>query len=679
MDDMISNILILILFILIAFLIYYNRRLKLCNNKQDYLHFKDFLDSLNIPICIKDAYTQDVYYINDEYKKILIHTKVGKDISDLVRLNLSKESFDTAAANEREMIKNNQNFSAYLPITLSNGKTIDTYTNKSIIKWEGENRILCVRYDLSQRQRTENMEKLISRTIPSIQAFSWEMDSISRTIQYNYGNTCFSGIERFDTLEKCIAIIHPDDRAQYEQALNEAIEKGDGYFSVEYRSRINEAKSYHWWELRCIAKTTYSADEKFVRLYGLNIYTNVAKQRELQLVKQSKELELAKNKAEESDKLKSAFLANMSHEIRTPLNAIVGFSELLIDSTEIDEREEYFNIIKFNNEILLKLVNDIIDLSKIEAGVDLKPTRGSFVIFFNQVAMSLKKFSNNPDVELIIDNPYDEAIATIDFTYLAQIITNYTTNAIKNTIQGRITVGYSYNKESEMLEVYVKDTGIGIPADKQDVIFERFQKLDQYKQGAGLGLNIVSAIAEQLGFICGFESNEDVGSYFYARGRCPLFIPTLEQRQETTPLIKDGSSTETSNDRINIKDKDKTSIKILVAEDTDSNYDLVRVILEQYQLSRALNGYEAVILAKENDYDLILMDIRMPLMDGFEATREIRKLEKDVPIVALSANTFDTDKIAAYEAGCDAYLEKPMRKQEIIEMINNLTKNKDEQ
>ena len=660
-------ILIVILLCVIFFLLTKRRS----STTNDYAHFKDFLDNLNIPICIKDAYTQEVFYINASYKKILVHQEC-KSLKELIRCNLSQESYEAAVATEVAMTKSRKGYDSFESITLSNGKEVDTYTTKSIVKWKGTERVLCIRYDMCDKQRVMGLDHLINRTLPPIKAFSWEVDNVTHKINYNFGNTCFTGIDRFDTIEEFLEIIHPDDKEKYLRSVEDAFAKGDCYFSCEYRSCTSEAKGYHWWELRCIAKTIYSTNGNYVCLYGLTISIDEAKKREQILIEQREELKQARNKAEEVDKLKSQFLANMSHEIRTPLNAIVGFSELLIDSVKATEREEYFNIIKFNNEILLKLINDIIELSKIEVGLELKPVRGSFVIFFNQIARSLKKLSTSPDVEFILENPYEEAIAHVDFVYIAQIINNYVTNAIKNTTQGSITLGYTYQEDSEMLEVYVKDTGVGIPASKQTVIFERFRKLDQYKQGAGLGLNIVKAIAGQLGFECGFESTPDLGSYFWIRGRCPLFIPTTEQRQEITPLmencVKDGS-----NER---KLNEKSAIKILIAEDTDSNYDLVKAILHPYQLARALNGYEALLLIQENDYDLILMDIRMPLMDGLEATREIRKLGKDIPIVALSANTFDEDKIQAYEAGCDMYLEKPIRKQEIIELIENLIKDR---
>ena len=672
MFDTLYICIILILLIIICGLAYYNRRLR---SRIDYSFFKEFLDNLNIPICVKDAYTQEVFYINEEYKRVFIHTNPD-NLLMLAKLNLSKESYEAAKASETKLMENKAWYDSVEAITLSDGRLINTYTNKSIVNWKGTERILCIRYDVSEKQRVMNIDNLISRTIPSIKAFSWEMNSNTRTIKYSYGNNGFSGIERFDTIEKCLEIIHEDDRGKYKQSINDLLEKGNGYFSIEYRSCTSKARGYHWWELRCIAKTIHCNEGSYVHLYGLNIYMDEHKTRELQLIKQSEELELARNKAQESDLLKSKFLANMSHEIRTPLNAIIGFSEMLAESDNIADRNEYFSIIQFNNEILLKLINDIIELSKLETSLDLKPVRGSFALFFNQLAKSLQNMSSNSDVEFIIENPFAEAIATIDFSYIAQIINNFATNAIKNTTRGSITVGYSYQEDCEMLEVYVKDTGIGIPADKHNCIFERFNKLDQHKQGAGLGLNIVQAIVKQIGFECGFESSEQNGSYFWARGHCPLFIPASNykdvilrsERSMTTECIK-SSSTEK---------EDIPTIKILVVEDTDSNFDLVKAVLAHHIIVRALNGYEAVILAKENDFDLILMDIRMPLMDGLEATIEIKKLDKNTPIIALSANTFEADKMAAYEAGCDMYMEKPIRKQQIIELINSLVKDRNE-
>ena len=227
------------------------------------------------------------------------------------------------------------------------------------------------------------------------------------------------------------------------------------------------------------------------------------------------ELEKARSRAEQSDKLKSAFLANMSHEIRTPLNAIVGFSDLLMVTEDQEEKEEFIQIINANNELLLKLINDILDLSKIEAGsVELKYEDFDLAVYFNELAASMHRRVVNPQVRLVPVNPYETCTVRLDKNRLAQILTNFVTNAIKYTSKGTIEMGYE--KIDENIRLYVRDTGIGIPADKKDKVFHRFEKLDEFAQGTGLGLSICKAIVEACRGEIGFESEFDKGSLFWA-------------------------------------------------------------------------------------------------------------------------------------------------------------------
>lgn len=226
------------------------------------------------------------------------------------------------------------------------------------------------------------------------------------------------------------------------------------------------------------------------------------------------ELKDAKARAEQSDKLKSAFLANMSHEIRTPLNAIVGFSGLLTETLSDGEKEEYLKIIRINNELLLKLISDILDLSKIESGtVELNYEDFDLSPCFDDIAVSMKQRVTNPKVRLIVTNPWQSCNVTLDMVRVGQIMTNYVTNAIKYTPEGFIEMGYDTVEEG--VRLYVRDSGIGIPDDKKSKVFHRFEKLDQFAQGTGLGLSICKAIAESMGGSVGYESRYGVGSYFW--------------------------------------------------------------------------------------------------------------------------------------------------------------------
>ncbi|MGL5272695.1 MAG: ATP-binding protein [Phocaeicola sp.] len=367
-----------------------------------------------------------------------------------------------------------------------------------------------------------------------------------------------------------------------------------------------------------------------------------------------------KEKAEESNRLKSAFLANMSHEIRTPLNAIVGFSELLYDTPDDSDKDEYYRIINSNNELLLRLIGDILDLSKIESGtIDLSPETFDFSELFNETYTTLKARCASQEVMADCKNPYHKVIVTLDKNRLSQILTNYLNNAIKFTEQGYIRMGYEYKDGG--LEFFVKDTGIGIPKEKMGLLFQRFEKLNDFAHGTGLGLSISKAIAKTMGGRVWAESKEGKGATFFAWIPCEAEIeinPTEDSnKKKTTELaVRDLSFNKTK--------------KILVAEDNDSNYILIKAILRNCQLTRAFNGEEAVSYAKRFKYDAVLMDIKMPIMDGIEATTKIREFDKETTIIAITANAFDSDRVQAFKSGCNDFVAKPIRKSDLAAVFS---------
>ena len=377
------------------------------------------------------------------------------------------------------------------------------------------------------------------------------------------------------------------------------------------------------------------------------------------------ELEKARSRAEQSDKLKSAFLANMSHEIRTPLNAIVGFSDLLMVTEDQEEKEEFIQIINANNELLLKLINDILDLSKIEAGsVELKYENFDLAVYFNELAASMHRRVVNPQVRLVPVNPYEACTVRLDKNRLAQILTNFVTNAIKYTSKGTIEMGYE--KIDENIRLYVRDTGIGIPEDKKDKVFHRFEKLDEFAQGTGLGLSICKAIVEACRGEIGFESEFDKGSLFWAVLPCQFESVNSESTSSRRNNEKDA-------DKENVLDSEETKKvpkRVLVVEDIQSNFFLVSSILKnKCQLLHAPNGLEAVEIVRTQPVDLVLMDMKMPVMDGRTATSEIRKFNAEIPIIALTAHAFDADRVAALKAGCDDYLVKPINGAKLMQTL----------
>jgi len=384
------------------------------------------------------------------------------------------------------------------------------------------------------------------------------------------------------------------------------------------------------------------------------------------VVEKEQALKAAKEKAEESDRLKSAFLANMSHEIRTPMNAILGFSQLLNDIESVEERNKFINHITSNGEHLLSLINDIIDVSKIEAGLmtieSNKCSINQLLEEIYQIFNTNKKIKEN-NIQIILNTPLtdNESIILTDSKKLRQILSNLIDNAIKFTERGSIEYGYKI-KDPQTLEFYVKDSGEGIPEDKQEIIFERFIQADmsltRTQGGTGLGLAITKAFVKLLGGEISVKSKIDQGSTFY------FTLPYKKAK----PIIKPRASEEKAIDYIW---KNKT---ILIAEDVEDNFLLIESILNntQVQILWAKDGKETIDICKENkNIDIILMDLRMPVINGYEATRQIKQFNSGLPIIALTAYAIDGDSARAFEYGCDDYITKPVIKAELLLIINN--------
>lgn len=363
------------------------------------------------------------------------------------------------------------------------------------------------------------------------------------------------------------------------------------------------------------------------------------------------ELIFARIKAEQSDRLKTAFLANMSHEIRTPLNAIVEFSHLMTIADNAEDEKLYSDIINQNSEILLQLINDILDLAKIEAGT-LEYIR--YPMDLGELCRNVYEMHKDrvqTGVVLILDNKDTSLIINEDQNRIMQVVTNLITNAIKFTFKGEIRFGFEVREE--YIDFYVKDTGMGISEEKIKMIFERFVKLNTFVQGTGLGLAICRVIVEKLGGEITAESKLNEGSTF----RFTIPYKAGKKIPESGKAMKCPESGSTGPRKV------LQRRTVLVAEDVDSNFLLLKTLLgKRCNLLWAKNGEDAVNQFKEHQPDLILMDIKMPHMDGLEATRLIRSYSKEVPIVALTAFAFESDKDRAIEAGCDDFLTKRFHK-----------------
>ncbi len=377
------------------------------------------------------------------------------------------------------------------------------------------------------------------------------------------------------------------------------------------------------------------------------------------------ELVRAKEKAEESDRLKTAFLQNISHEIRTPLNAIVGFSQFLGNAgLPADDQKHYTGIIVQSSKQLLSIITDIMSMATVDAGQE--KIRESEVNINDLCMLVYDQFVDKADdrkVSIDFTSKISDKDAEIitDGTKLQQVISNLVGNAVKYTHEGSIKFGYTIKKRH--IRFFVEDTGIGIPKEMHQEIFKRFRQAVTSKSkvygGSGLGLSIAKAYVEIMGGRIWLESEPGIGSRFF------FTIPLKRQAEKGLP------GEESRGSAVNY-DKKRT---IMIAEDEDLNYLLLSEFLKDInvEVCRAANGDEAVdICSSDRQVDLILMDIKMPVMDGHEATRKIREFNYKIPIIAQTAYISGQDKESAFESGCNDFLSKPFKKEELIMKVNSL-------
>ena len=453
--------------------------------------------------------------------------------------------------------------------------------------------------------------------------------------------------------------VHPDDLDDTNNIKSVIINEKEIYqFENRYLCKNGTYKWLLW--------NSYPFKEENI-MFGVAHDISDRKAVEFELIK-------AKDRAEESDRLKSAFLANMSHEIRTPMNGILGFAELLnMPGLGSDEQQEYIRIIKKSGDRMLNIINEIVDISKIESGLmqlSLADTNINDQIefifnFFSQEASSkgLLFFYEN-------SLPSKESVIKTDREKVYAILTNLVKNAIKYTDNGLVEFGYKLVtlNESAFMEFYVKDTGIGIPSDRQQAIFERFIQSDiadkRAFQGAGLGLSIAKSYIEMLGGTVRVESEEGKGSNFYF---------TLPYNSTNYP-----KAYPVPNDSTGIEMNQIKGLKILIVEDDIISEMLLSIALNKNnnEIMKVWSGADAIVVCHERtDIDLILMDIKMPEMDGYEATRQIRKFNKNVVIIAQTANALEGDKAKALKAGCNDHITKPIKTSVLEQLINTYVKN----
>ncbi|MDD4821779.1 MAG: PAS domain S-box protein [Bacteroidales bacterium] len=466
-----------------------------------------------------------------------------------------------------------------------------------------------------------------------------------RTLEEEYGNGWAEGV-------------HPDDFDRCLETYVTAFEKRES-FVMEYRLKHHSGE-YRW--ILDMGTPNFNSNGEFVGYIGHCIDISERKHMEEDLI-------TAKERAEESDRLKSAFLANMSHEIRTPMNGILGFAEILKEPDLTgEEQQNYIDIIQSSGKRMLNIINDIIDVSKIEAGlmkIEIKETNINEQIKYMYTFFKPEVEAKGMKLSFRISLPAAEATIKTDSEKLYAILTNLLKNAIKYSDEGSIDFGYVLNTDNPPGELvfYVKDTGIGIPEERQEAIFERFIQADiedkKARQGAGLGLTISKSYVEMLGGRIWVESDHAIGSTFY------FSLPYNLVSEKVKELPTDNT--------IEKLNSQEPAIKILIAEDDEVSGLLLKIALKIFGKSilGAQNGLEAVEICRTNpDIDLILMDIQMPIMNGYEATRLIRQFNKEVTIIAQTAYGLSGDREIALAAGCNDYIAKPVNKAELLTIIH---------
>ena len=577
------------------------------------------------------------------------------------------------------------NFLAYHPLKHDKNTLAFEGTMYSVTTDDGEETFWSFTHDISERIRYESQIKRFNRimdtTMENIPAGIVVKD-IENDFRYIYRNR--ESYNRDISSENAIGM---NDFDYYPPEMAQQKRKEDMEIAATGKGMhwIMEGKDKNG-NLLILDKQKIMVESEAFSPIIVSIEWDIT---QLELMR--RELIESKEKAETSDKLKPAFLANMRHEIRTPLNAIVGFSRIISESDNAEERREYYEIVDANNERLLQLINEILDLSKIESGI-VEFTYGPVRLHtLCKEIHDAHVFRCPQGVELRFDSP-DEALSIhSDKNRIFQVFSNLIGNAFKFTTEG--SVSYGYKQEGERVVFYVKDTGLGIEPEKLGRVFQRFAKLNNFAQGTGLGLSICKTIIERLGGEIAVSSevgtgttvtfwlplenviqDTETGTNSHLPGEAVGTQPSeVLPAKEDTPRPKEETTEKEEDLRATAAGTEQATI--LIAEDTDSNFDLLNAILgRKYRLVRARDGMEAVTMYDEVNPDLILMDIKMPNLDGLEATRIIRQLSAEVPIIAQSAYAYEHDRNAAEEAGCNDFISKPIAQEKLKEKIKKWLK-----
>jgi len=603
--------------------------------------------------------------INEEFKRIFNYTEkeaINKNLDELISSPNSREEAQqltkAAAKGEKINIETVRNTKDGVPVNVS--------ITGMPIQFEDEHKGIYVIYrDISERKLAEkNLEESQTKFKTLFESSS---DAIFLMKDDIFVDCNKAATKMFNTQEeeligesplKFAPLYQPDGRPS-EEIINEMIKKAMENESLFFEfTHLNGNGKYFNAEVS-LSKVVLKENTFFQA-----IVRDITERK-----KSETELKKAKEKAEESDRLKTAFLASMSHEIRTPMNHILGGLDLLLDP-EItkEEKEEFQTIIKNSSNQLLKLIDDIIDVSQLDSGqLEIKKDTFPLQSFLNEIREETENLKLNNKVDFQINtSAHQKEFDSIhtDKVRLKQVLISLLSNAFKFTKEGTVELGYS-KKSDGMLQFYVSDTGIGIPEESKNVIFEQFRQVDyehtREYEGAGLGLTIAKGLVLLLGGNIWVESEEEKGSTFY------FTIKTSQPKQKQK--VREGKpAKEDTPKSYNWEGKN-----ILIVEDEEMNYQYLKTVLKKTKANVlwAEDGVQGVEKAKENDVHVILMDIQLPEMNGYEATRQILKSKPDVPVIAQTAHALKEEKSKCFESGAVDYMAKPLNRKKLLEMIDN--------
>ncbi len=591
---------------------------------------------------LKNMTVKDISF-EEDYKKEM----------DLIN-NISCLKSNSIKLEKRYITKNGKTAWANLVFIIFQGKDNNKY-GLGFIENITEKKLIELNLNESKRQLSTLIGNLPGIAYSCQNDNLWTMDFISDAVYDITGYPVESLIN--NNVISYSDLIYPEDREKVKLLITSAINKK---YKFDLKYRITTALGDTKWVLEqgC---AIFNRDGSISHIEGyISDITDTIK-REDELIK-------AKEKAEESDKLKSTFLATMSHELRTPLNGIIGFSELMDKTTPPEQVEVYSrNILDCGNS-LLAIIEDIFDLALLETNT-LTLNRQTFKIFEiyllnkNFIEELLRKSGKENDIKLIFkpDNEIIDCFIESDKFKINQVLANLIKNAVKFTNKGTIEFGF-YSKEDSILTFYIKDSGIGIPKESQEIIFEFFRQAEDLNTrsfgGTGIGLTISRMIANALDGSLTLESEQGKGSTFYFSFPFTYSSDILIKRKENK-LQKTNTT-------------DFSGIKILIVEDEEINLFLLESILDQYnpQIIKAENGLDAIVKYHEHpDIKLILMDIKMPIMDGISATSRIREFNKEIPIIALTAYNYEKEINNIKDSGFNTYISKPFNKEHLVNTI----------